>query len=105
TVLSGVIRLTLGTRTIMVTPGQAVEFYTMTPHLLEAHLGPAEILTIFDHEGEKAHLHPRNNNQDYLWLRSSGLPTTVGDFVHLALLVICDPRSSRLASPKLSGAF
>ncbi|APT83017.1 helix-turn-helix domain-containing protein [Corynebacterium ammoniagenes] len=64
TVLSGVIRLTLGTRTIMVTPGQAVEFSTMTPHLLEAHLGPAEILTIFDHEGEKAHLHPRNNKQD-----------------------------------------
>ena len=58
TVLSGVIRLTLGTRTIMVTPGQAVEFSTMTPHMMEAHLGPAEILTIFDHAGEKAHLHP-----------------------------------------------
>ena len=42
----------------MVTPGQAVEFSTMTPHMMEAHLGPAEILTIFDHAGEKAHLHP-----------------------------------------------
>lgn len=57
TVLSGIIKLTLGTRTIMVTPGQAVEFSTMTPHLLEAHQGQAEILTIFDHDGEQAHLH------------------------------------------------
>lgn len=60
TVLSGTVKLTLGTNTIMVTPGQAVEFSTMTPHLLEAHLGPAEILTILDHDGEQAHLHPGN---------------------------------------------
>ncbi|MCK2201149.1 helix-turn-helix domain-containing protein [Corynebacterium callunae] len=58
TVLSGILKLTLGSRTIMVTPGQAVEFSTMTPHLLEAHQGPVEILTIFDHDGEQAHLHP-----------------------------------------------
>ena len=56
TVLSGMIRLRLGTRTILVHPGQAVEFPTMTPHLIEAHQGPAEILTIFDHDGERAHL-------------------------------------------------
>src|SRR5699024_1591772 len=56
--LSRVIRLPLGTSTMMVTPGQALEFSTMTPHMMEAHLGPAEILTIFDHAGEKAHLHP-----------------------------------------------
>lgn len=60
TVLSGTVKLTLGTKTIMVTPGQAVEFSTMTPHLLEAHLGPAEILTILDQDGEQAHLHPGN---------------------------------------------
>lgn len=60
TVLSGTVKLTLGTKTIMVNPGQAVEFSTMTPHLLEAHLGPAEILTILDHDGEQAHLHPGN---------------------------------------------
>src|SRR5690606_11185495 len=56
TVLSGTIRLRLGTRTILVRPGQAVEFSTMTPHRIDAHEGPAEILTIFDHEGEQAHL-------------------------------------------------
>lgn len=56
TVLSGTIRLLLGSRTILVHPGQAVEFSTMTPHLIEAHGGPAEMLTIFDHDGEQAHL-------------------------------------------------
>ncbi len=56
TVLSGIVRLQLGTRTILVHPGQAAEFSTMTPHALEAHQGPAEILTIFDHDGEHAHL-------------------------------------------------
>ncbi|SJN41852.1 possible transcriptional regulator [Microbacterium esteraromaticum] len=56
TVLSGIVRLQLGTRTILVHPGQAVEFSTMTPHMLEAHDGPAELLTIFDHDGEQAHL-------------------------------------------------
>lgn len=56
TVLSGTVRLQLGTRTILVHPGQAVEFSTMTPHLLQAHEGPAELLTIFDHDGEQAHL-------------------------------------------------
>lgn len=56
TVLSGIVKLQLGTRTILVRPGQAVEFSTMTPHLLEAHEGPAELLTIFDHDGEQAHL-------------------------------------------------
>ncbi len=56
TVLSGIVRLQLGTRTILVHPGQAVEFSTMTPHRLEAHEGTAELLTIFDRDGEQAHL-------------------------------------------------
>lgn len=56
TVLSGTVKLLLGTRTIMVRPGQAVEFSTMTPHRLQAHDGPVELLTIFDHDGEQAHL-------------------------------------------------
>ncbi len=63
TVLSGTVRLLLGGRTILVREGQAAEFPTMTPHRLEAHDGPVELLTIFDHEGERAHLpghqHPR----------------------------------------------
>ncbi|RSZ62175.1 XRE family transcriptional regulator [Corynebacterium hylobatis] len=56
TVLSGTVRLQLGTRSILVYPGQAVEFSTMTPHRLEAQGGPAELLTILDHGGEQAHL-------------------------------------------------
>lgn len=62
-VLSGTVRLTLGERTILVREGQAAEFSTMTPHSIHAHEGPVEILTIFDHDGERAHLpghqHPR----------------------------------------------
>lgn len=56
TVLSGTVRLRLGARTILVREGQAAEFSTMTPHALDAHEGPAELLTIFDHDGERAHL-------------------------------------------------
>ena len=56
TVLSGTVRLRLGERTILVREGQAAEFSTMTPHLVEAHEGPVELLTIFDHDGERAHL-------------------------------------------------
>jgi hypothetical protein len=29
----------------------------MVPHAVEAHHGPVEILTIFDHDGQRAHLH------------------------------------------------
>lgn len=57
TVLSGTVSLVLGERTILVHPGQAAEFSTMVPHRIGAHEGPVEILTIFDHGGEKAHLH------------------------------------------------
>lgn len=56
TVLSGVVKLQLGSRTILVREGQAVEFSTMTPHVLEAQGGPADLLTIFDAAGEQAHL-------------------------------------------------
>ena len=57
TVLSGTVRLQLGDRTILVHAGDAAEFSTMTPHILGAHDGPVEILSIFDHDGERAHLH------------------------------------------------
>jgi transcriptional regulator with XRE-family HTH domain len=56
TVLSGVLTLRLGERTILVREGQAAEFSTMTPHALDANDGPVELLTIFDHDGERAHL-------------------------------------------------
>ncbi|MEU5868964.1 MULTISPECIES: helix-turn-helix transcriptional regulator [unclassified Nonomuraea] len=57
TVLSGTARLLLGERTVLVPAGDAAEFSTMTPHAIGAHEGPVELLTIFDHDGERSHLH------------------------------------------------
>jgi transcriptional regulator with XRE-family HTH domain len=62
TVLSGTARLQLGERTILVQAGNAAEFSTMVPHTIGAHDGPVEILTIFDHEGGRAHLHAANDD-------------------------------------------
>jgi transcriptional regulator with XRE-family HTH domain len=59
TVLSGTIVLLLGERTIMVEAGQAAEFSTMIPHAFGAHGSPAEILGIFDHDGQRTHLQQR----------------------------------------------
>jgi transcriptional regulator with XRE-family HTH domain len=56
TVLSGAVRLQLGERVIRVETGQAAEFSTMTPHAISALDGPAEILCLFDHDGDQAHL-------------------------------------------------
>ena len=57
TVLSGIVRLELGERTILVHPGEVAEFSTMVPHAIRAHAGPVEILSIFNHDGGRAHLH------------------------------------------------
>ncbi|MEO8221800.1 MAG: helix-turn-helix transcriptional regulator [Specibacter sp.] len=57
TVLSGIARLELGERTILVHPGEVAEFSTMVPHVIAAHEGPVEILSILNHDGGKAHLH------------------------------------------------
>lgn len=56
-VLEGRIRLTLGERTIVVEQGEAAEFSCMTPHVVDALDGPAEIIMIFDRDGQRAHLH------------------------------------------------
>jgi transcriptional regulator with XRE-family HTH domain len=58
TVLSGTARLQLGPRTVVVETGQTAEFSTMIPHAVTAHGGPVEILTILDHDGDRAHLRP-----------------------------------------------
>jgi transcriptional regulator with XRE-family HTH domain len=58
TVLSGTIRLRLGERDILVGAGEAAEFSTMVPHAFGAHGGPAEVLCILDHDGERSHLRP-----------------------------------------------
>jgi transcriptional regulator with XRE-family HTH domain len=56
TVRSGTARLQLGERILLVEEGQSAQFSTMVPHSFGAHDGPVEILTIFDQEGERAHL-------------------------------------------------
>jgi transcriptional regulator with XRE-family HTH domain len=58
TVLSGTVMLLLGERRILVETGQAAEFSTMTPHAIRSHHGPAEVLVILDHDGQRSHLHP-----------------------------------------------
>ena len=57
-VLAGTVRLVLGGREHIVAEGEAASFSTMTPHCVVGVGGPAEILTIFDHHGERAHLSP-----------------------------------------------
>jgi mannose-6-phosphate isomerase-like protein (cupin superfamily) len=57
TVLSGTARLHLGERVVVVEAGQAAQFSTMVPHAIVAQGGPVEILTVLDHDGERAHLH------------------------------------------------
>ncbi|ANS79383.1 Cys-tRNA(Pro) deacylase YbaK [Serinicoccus hydrothermalis] len=56
-VIEGRVRLRLGDREIEVDTGEAAEFSTMTPHAVEAVGGPAELIMIFDREGQRAHVH------------------------------------------------
>jgi transcriptional regulator with XRE-family HTH domain len=52
-VLSGRLRLVVGDEDLVLEPGEAAEFSTWTPHWLS---GPAEILALMGHHGERAHL-------------------------------------------------
>lgn len=56
-VLKGTVRLRLGSHELLITAGKAASFETMTPHSMGGHEGPAEVLSILDHHGERAHLH------------------------------------------------
>ena len=56
-VLDGRVRLHLGDREITVETGEAAEFATMTPHAVAALDGPAEVIMIFDRDGQRAHVH------------------------------------------------
>jgi transcriptional regulator with XRE-family HTH domain len=56
-VLEGRVRLRLGDREIVVEAGEAAEFATMTPHAVDAIDGPAEVIMLFDREGQRAHVH------------------------------------------------
>ena len=56
-VLEGRVRLSLGDRDITVETGEAAEFATMTPHAFAAIDRPAEVVMIFDRDGQRAHVH------------------------------------------------
>jgi len=56
-VIEGRVRLSLGEREITVETGEAAEFATMTPHAFAALDRPAELIMIFDRDGQRAHVH------------------------------------------------
>lgn len=56
-VLSGKVRLLLGTRDLTLGPGEVVEFDTRTPHWIgNPGPTPAEVLAIFGPQGERMHV-------------------------------------------------
>ena len=56
-VLSGEVRLLLGTRDLTLGPGEVVEFDTRTPHWVgNTGAVPAEVLAIFGPQGERMHV-------------------------------------------------
>ena len=63
-VTEGRVRLVLGDREITVEAGEAAEFATMTPHAFTALDGPAELITIFDRDGQRAHVHHGGDGPD-----------------------------------------
>ena len=56
-VTEGRVRLLLGEREMIIETGEAAEFATMTPHACAAIDGPAELIMIFDRDGQRAHVH------------------------------------------------
>lgn len=56
-VLEGRVRLWLGERQIDVDTGEAAEFATMVPHTITAQGGTAELIMVFDRDGQRAHVH------------------------------------------------
>jgi transcriptional regulator with XRE-family HTH domain len=58
-VLNGRVRFVLGERELLLGPGEAAEFDTRVPHWIgSADSRPAELLTLFGPQGERAHLSP-----------------------------------------------
>ncbi|BBJ45157.1 hypothetical protein SSPO_078750 [Streptomyces antimycoticus] len=54
------LRLLLGERSLLLTPGEVAEFDTHVPHWLGADDDqPVELLVIFGKQGERAHLRAR----------------------------------------------
>ncbi len=61
-VIKGRVRLFLGDREMVVETGEAAEFATMTPHACAAIGAPAEVIMIFDRDGQRAHVHKHADN-------------------------------------------
>jgi len=60
-VLSGRLRLLLGEQDLVLTPGEAAEFDTRIPHYFAgADDATVEVLSLFGHQGERAHLRARS---------------------------------------------
>ncbi|WNV89209.1 XRE family transcriptional regulator [Umezawaea sp. Da 62-37] len=60
-VLSGRLRLVLGDRDMVLTPGEAAEFDTRVPHWFgSADATPVEVLSLFGRQGERAHLRAKS---------------------------------------------
>ncbi len=60
-VLNGQVRFVLGEQDLRLGPGEAAEFDTRVPHWIgSANSEPAELLTLFGAQGERAHLSPSN---------------------------------------------
>jgi quercetin dioxygenase-like cupin family protein len=55
-VLSGRLRLVLGDQDLVLSPGEAAEFSTWTPHWMGVVDEPTEIIAIFGPHGERVHL-------------------------------------------------
>ena len=55
-VLSGRLRLILGDQDVVIEPGEAVDFSTLTPHWFGAVDGPVEVIAIFGPQGERVHV-------------------------------------------------
>jgi quercetin dioxygenase-like cupin family protein len=55
-VLSGRLRLLLGTQDLVIEPGEAVEFSTWTPHWFGALDEPVEVILVVGPHGERIHL-------------------------------------------------
>lgn len=56
-VLSGRMRLRLGTEDLVIQPGETVEFFTRTPHWFGTVQGPVELIAMFGSHGEREHVH------------------------------------------------
>ncbi len=56
-VVEGRALLLLADREIVVETGEAAEFATMLPHAIRAIDAPAELIMIFDRDGQRAHVH------------------------------------------------